>query len=245
MSMPVKPERTTDSESKRHLFRLVAAAVILFIAMGSALLWPPVLDFLTRGYHFLSDREQVNAFIAGFGPLAPLIFMGFQILQVIFAPIPGEATGFVGGYLFGTLLGFCYSSIALSIGSWINFFIGRLLGERYIRKWIPPDKLTRFDSLVKRQGIIVVAILFLFPGFPKDYLCLFLGLTAIPTKIFIIIASVGRMPGTLMLSMQGSLLNKKMYLPLAVVMGLSLVLIYVAYRKRDAIYDIVKKMNRH
>jgi len=243
--MPAKPDHSPETGSKRPVFLLIAIAVLLFVGMGLLLLWPPVLDFFLRTYHFLSDRQQAKAFIAGFGPLAPLIFMGFQVLQVIFAPVPGEATGFVGGYLFGTLLGFCYSSIALSIGSWINYFIGRLLGERYVRKWIPPDKLTRFDSLVKRQGIIVIAILFIFPGFPKDYLCLFLGMTAIPAKIFIIIASVGRMPGTLMLSMQGSLLYEKMYLPLAIVMGLSLVLVYVAYRKRDAIYDFVEKMNHH
>ena len=66
-----------------------------------------------------------------------MVFMGIQILQVIFAPVPGEATGFIGGYLFGVLEGFLYSSLALAIGSWINFSIGRFLGVRYVRKMIP------------------------------------------------------------------------------------------------------------
>ena len=82
------------------------------------------------------------------------------------------------------------------MGSWINFAIGRFLGKRFVRRWIPAAKLERFNRLLKRQGIIVLLILFIFPGFPKDYLCLFLGLTAIPRNVFLVIASIGRMPGT-------------------------------------------------
>ena len=83
-----------------------------------------------------------------------------QILQVIFAPVPGEATGFIGGFLFGTIPGFIYSSIGLTIGSWLNFMIGRLLGRRFVRKLIPTPQLTKIDAMLKRQGIIVVFILF-------------------------------------------------------------------------------------
>lgn len=242
--MPMSDKPASAKEARRRIFRLIAVAILLAVGIGLLLAWPPVWTWLVRTYQFLSDRQKVEAFITAFGPLAPIIFMGFQILQVLFAPVPGEVTGFVGGYLFGVLLGFCYSSIALTIGSWINFFIGRLLGKRYVRKWIPADKLARFDSLIKRQGVIVIALMFIFPGFPKDYLCLFLGLTAIPTKIFIIIAALGRMPGTLMLSMQGAFLFEKMYLPLALVMLISLLFVYVAYRNRNAIYDWVEKMNK-
>ncbi len=79
------------------------------------------------------------------------------MLQVIFAPVPGEATGFIGGYLFGTFKGFFFSSIGLTIGSWLNFIIGRFLGERYIRKLIPAGPLERFDKALKRQGIFVIS----------------------------------------------------------------------------------------
>src|SRR5262249_27359561 len=45
------------------------------------------------------------------GILAPLIFIGFQALQVIISPIPGEPVGLLGGYLFGVWGGFVYSMI--------------------------------------------------------------------------------------------------------------------------------------
>jgi len=47
------------------------------------------------------------------GVLGPVFFIALQTLQVILSPIPGEATGFLGGYLFGERLGFVYSTIGL------------------------------------------------------------------------------------------------------------------------------------
>jgi uncharacterized membrane protein YdjX (TVP38/TMEM64 family) len=221
---------------------VLALALIIFAAIACiyrVALW----DGLTQFYQLISNRESIRNFVGSFGSGAPFIFMGIQILQVIFAPVPGEATGFIGGYLFGAIKGFIYSSIALAIGSWINFAIGRFLGERYVRKMVPEAKFNKFDRTIKRQGIVVLFILFLFPGFPKDYLCLFLGLSTLPLKIFLIMASVGRMPGTFILSLQGAYLFERNYLLLGVITGACLVVALLAYRYRESLYQWVEKMN--
>lgn len=198
---------------------------------------------LMTAYRWISDRDQVEQFIAAFGKGAPIAFMALQVLQVVLAPVPGEVTGFIGGYLFGTVKGFVYSSLALAVGSWINFAIGRYVGSRYVRRWIPVDKLARFDHLLKRQGIIILLILFIFPGFPKDYLCLFLGITAVPLKAFLLIASIGRMPGTLMLSIQGEFLFEKNYALFAFVLGVTVLAAWLSIRYRERIYSWMEKLN--
>ncbi len=198
---------------------------------------------LMAGFHWVTDRESVQHFIAGFGNGAPLVFMAIQVIQVVLAPIPGEATGFIGGYLFGTINGFVYSSVALAIGSWANFAIGRYLGKRFVRRWIPAEKWERFDHLLKHQGIIVLFILFIFPGFPKDYLCLFLGITAIPIKAFLLIAAVGRMPGTLLLSLQGDYLFQKNYAVLAAAFALTALVALMGIRYRNQIYRWIETLN--
>lgn len=203
-----------------------------------------IATYLMSAYRWISDREQIVQFVAAFGSGAPLVFMALQIFQVVLAPVPGEATGFIGGYLFGTAKGFIYSSLALAVGSWINFAIGRYLGKRFVRHWIPADKMMRFDHLLKRQGIIVLLILFVFPGFPKDYLCLFLGITTIPLKAFLLIASIGRMPGTLLLSLQGEFLFQKNYAILGVVLGGTILAALLSIRYRETIYRWVEKLNR-
>src|SRR6056297_951785 len=197
--------------------RLLILAVLLGgVSVGIAVFF---LDPLLNLYDTLTNRKAVESLIEAWGAAAPLGFMLLQVLQVILAPVPGEISGFVGGYLFGAGWGFLYSSIALTFGSMINFWIGRFLGYRLIRKWVPASELERMDVFLNRQGIILVLVFFIFPGFPKDYLSLFLGGTAMPFALFVLLAGFGRMPGTLLLSLQGGLLFEKMYMLYALVLG--------------------------
>ena len=223
----------------RLLIVLIACVILILVVLFRESIW----DKLSYFYHLLSDRDRIRDFIASFGFGAPLVFMGIQVLQVIFAPVPGEATGFIGGYLFGVLKGFIYSSMALAVGSWINFSIGRFLGVRWVRQMIPTAKFEKFDSMLKRQGIVVLFLLFVFPGFPKDYLCLFLGLSTLPLKVFILLATVGRMPGTFLLSLQGKYLFEKNYVVLGIVAAVCAILAFVIYRYRENLYLWIERYN--
>ena len=216
------------------------AGLLLLVILAST---PEARAEVRRWYGLVTDREWIRAAVESFGWAAPLVFIGIQIAQVIAAPVPGEATGFIGGYLFGTLAGFIYSTIGLSIGSLINFGIGRLLGERFVRRLVSQERFRRMDRLVNRQGLIALFVMFAVPGFPKDYLSLALGLSTLPVKLFALMTCVGRMPGTLMLSLQGAALYDRSYGLLAVVAGASLVLILLAYRYREALYRWVEKMH--
>ena len=222
--------------------------IILFFslcvfALAGYIYSEPLFKYITKYYYLFTDQEKIEGFITSYENRAPVAFIIVQILQVLFAPVPGEASGFIGGYLFGTTKGFIYSSIGLSIGSWINFLIGRFLGEHYVRKLISARQLNRFDTIIKRQGVIAVFILFVFPGFPKDALCFFLGFSAIPIKLFMILASIGRMPGTFMLSLQGSLLLEQSYEMFALILGICIVLIFITFRFKENLYRWIERFN--
>ncbi|MBC2713807.1 MAG: TVP38/TMEM64 family protein [Desulfobacteraceae bacterium] len=199
---------------------------------------------LTDLYSILTDREGIKDFIDSCGAGAPFVFIGFQVLQVMFAPVPGEISGFVGGYLFGTFFGFIYSSIGLTAGSVINFWVGRVLGYRFVRRVVPKAKLEKFDAFISHQGVIVLLSLFIFPGFPKDYLCLFLGVTTLPFKIFILLAGFGRMPGTLMLSLQGEFLFAQNYWVLGAIVLVSLSVLLLAFKFRKTLYGWAEPINK-
>ncbi len=96
---------------------------------------------LLRFYDLFTDRKTVAAYIEAWGAAAPAVFVGIQILQVFIAPLPGEVSGLIGGYLFGVVRGFIYSSIGLTLGSMVNFSLGRILGKRFVRRLIPEQQL--------------------------------------------------------------------------------------------------------
>lgn len=241
MAPKQQPERRPGVTRASRRWLPTAAVLLLAITAAAVFYRQPLWLLLRQAWALLTDRQRTEAFLASFGNWAPVVFIGLQVLQVIFAPIPGEATGFIGGYLFGTGLGFVYSTIGLSIGSLVNFAIGRFFGKRYVRRLIPSGRLSQMDRFVRHQGIFVLFVLFVFPGFPKDYLCLFLGMSALPTSVFLLIAIVGRMPGTLLLSLQGASLFQGQYVLLAGLVALCMLLVFPAYRWRDALYRWIEK----
>ncbi len=112
-----RPTRVTPSGAgtRRSLIIAVAvSAVALGLCAWLIVTDAPAYRFVVRLYE---DKQLMHAMLARWGVLAPVVFIAIQALQVIIAPIPGEVTGLLGGFVFGPWLGFFYSTIGLTIGS--------------------------------------------------------------------------------------------------------------------------------
>ncbi len=118
----------------------------------------PAYRFLVRLY---VNKQFLKDTLREWGVLAPVIFMGLQVLQVVVAPIPGELTGILGGYLFGQWVGLLYSTIGLTLGSVAAFAVGRWLGTRYIQKLVSPDTWRKLGFIVEAEGAILCFVIFL------------------------------------------------------------------------------------
>jgi uncharacterized membrane protein YdjX (TVP38/TMEM64 family) len=179
------------------------------------------------------DRQRLVKFIHEHRSYAVLIFIGLQALQVVAAPIPGEATGFVGGYLFGAGAGIVYSTIGLMIGSWSAFMIGRLLGRHLVERFVSAAMMRKYDYMMKHKGLFLAFLMYLVPGFPKDFLCYVLGLGHMGQVSFLIVSTSGRVFGTALLTIGGTFFREKRYGAFAVVVGAGIagILLVMVYRK--------------
>ena len=164
-----------------------------------------------------------------------------QIIQVVAAPIPGELTGIIGGILYGPFWGTLYSTIGLTLGSWVAFMLARFFGEPLLEYVVKKEVFEKFDHFMEHKGLLVSFLLFLIPGFPKDYLCYIMGVSRIPTGTFIIISTAGRIFGTIMLSVFGNVARNGQYTLLTVIFGLGVVIFVVAYYYHDKLIEILKK----
>ena len=191
----------------------------------------PAYRFLVRLY---VNKQFLKDTLREWGVLAPVIFMGLQVLQVVVAPIPGELTGILGGYLFGQWVGLLYSTIGLTLGSVAAFAVGRWLGTRYIQKLVSPDTWRKLGFIVEAEGAILCFVIFLIPGLPKDMACYLFGMSPMPVWVFVAVSTLGRIPGTWVLSAQGAHTAAGDYLQLvlltAIVVAVALPLYY--YRNR-------------
>jgi uncharacterized membrane protein YdjX (TVP38/TMEM64 family) len=230
--------RTKIIQSKKISYLLrsilaVLAFVLVFLVFYSYQegAWKEIFTY----YRFFFDYKRLRVFILSFGPYAAVMFILIQALQVVFAPVPGEITGFVGGLIFGNVLGTLYSTIGLLFGSMVAFYISRFLGLHFVEKIVKKDYIDRFNHFVRNKGVNVSFILFLIPGFPKDSLCYLLGLTHMRVVDFILINVFARLPGTLMLTMQGTAVHSEQYRFFFVLFSVSIILTFVLYVSRNAL----------
>jgi uncharacterized membrane protein YdjX (TVP38/TMEM64 family) len=223
------------------LLLFILIGVVLFITYSyNSQLW---IRFV-RLYDILHNRHELKGFISSFGPYSPIAYILLQVIQVVVAPIPGGAIEFLGGYLFGAKGGFFYSMIGLLLGSWLAFSIARIFKKVAVEKFVSEQTRNKFDYLIEHQGVILSFILFLIPGFPKDALCYILGLTPMHLGIFIFISTVGRIPGTLMATLQGAKAFDHQYRFFLILMGISALVILVFYIYHEEIHQLAKKLKK-
>jgi len=175
--------------------------------MVFALIVATLIYFYEDAYRLITNRAELEGWLSRQGPYAPLLFILLQAVQVVAAPIPGEVTGVVGGYLYGALWGSLYSTVGLTIGSAIAFALAHAFGEPLLEWVIKKDILVRYNHFVERNVLALAFVFFIIPGFPKDALCYVLGLSKIRFLPFLAVCMLGRLLGTVGLSISGAVLR--------------------------------------
>jgi uncharacterized membrane protein YdjX (TVP38/TMEM64 family) len=217
----------------------LAIAVCALTALVGVVAWlaeSGALQQYLRGLlHVVEDKERLRVYLKDWGALAPIAFIAIQALQVVIAPVPGELTGLAGGFIFGAFWNVVYSTIGLTIGSVFAFVAARIIGRPLVQLMISSQTLEKFGHLTERRGAIATLALFAIPGFPKDILSYLLGLSPMHFLTFVLVCALGRVPGTILLSLSGAALYKenwKTLMILAVSVG---ILVVVFYIKKDRV----------
>ncbi|MFB6175138.1 MAG: TVP38/TMEM64 family protein [Candidatus Nanohalobium sp.] len=189
------PRIFESREKEKKVLKYTAVLLAVFV----------VGYFVTQPYHgLLFDVERMRDFIESFGPLGPLVLIALQASQVIIAPVPGPVVGAAAGYAFGVLWGTVYGFIGLAIGSSIAIILAKMYGRPFVEDVIADDTMDKFDDLADEHGFLPFFLMFLLPGFPDDAICFIAGLTDIDTKKLLLMASFGRLPGLLSLTVVGN-----------------------------------------
>jgi uncharacterized membrane protein YdjX (TVP38/TMEM64 family) len=188
--------RVFESRERRRQFVLAA--------LGVALAFAGLYALVRRYLPFLTSGAELRALVAEAGAFGPLVFIGVQAAQVVVAPIPGQATAFVSGYLFGAVRGTVYSLVGVTIGSFVAFWLSRRYGRPFVERAIRAEVLARFDAFVEEAGTLGLLVVFLVPGLPDDAVCFAAGLTDVRLRKLVAIVIVGRTPAYVLVNLSGA-----------------------------------------
>lgn len=153
------------------------------------------IKYLPYIIEITTSLDKFRDYIVSTGRLGAFLFIFFQILQTVIAPIPGEVIQVTGGYIYGVPLGLIYTTLGLMIGGIIAFYFTRLIGASFIEKLIKKKKSNwLLDIMNSKKFSVILFVFFIIPGFPKDFLIYVAGLTPIKPLRFFGILFVSRFP---------------------------------------------------
>lgn len=139
------------------------------------------------------SAEQMKEFILSTGSAGRWIFFLIQFVQVALLPIPALVTTLAGIAIYGPLETAIISTFAIILGALFAFFvIGRIFGYRLV-KWIAGEEATnKYSQLLEQKGKYLLVLMFIFPLFPDDILCMVAGITKISGKFFTVVTLIIR-----------------------------------------------------
>lgn len=189
---------------------LIPAFVIFLIIAGIVELLPYFLptemlaSWKNTLVYYSENPVELRNLLLEKGADAEWIFILIQVLQVIIAPIPGQAAAFAGGFIFGFWKGWFLTTLGLLIGSFLAMGAARLLGFKLVRKIVPDSIINQFDKVISEGGYMTFFMIFLLPALPDDAVCFLAGLTKLKLVPLTLVCFLGRAPGMLVLSLVGA-----------------------------------------
>ncbi len=185
------------------------------------------------------DQQTLRTVIAGYGALAPIIYMLiYAIAPSLF--LPGLPITIAGGILFGPFWGVVYTIIGSTAGACAAFLVSRYLARDWVARHLRSPRLRRLDQAVLHHGWRVVAFTRLIPLFPFNLLNYAFGLTKIPFGQYAITTFLAMLPACIaFIVFSSSLLDLvRGKVSLAFIIGVALVVVVAAvpifYRRYKA-----------
>ena len=195
-----------SEENKKVILKGLTFVIIIIVI--------PLILFLTHREFFTQFRslEDVENYISHYGNVSALVYIVFQIFQVVICLIPGEVFQIAAGYLFGPVKGVLLAVIGCAAGQAVAFWLARFLGQGFVRLFMSEEQFNKYkDRLNSRKAYTLCFILYLIPGIPKDILCYVAGASEISFIPFLVISMIGRLPGLIGSIAMGSLVDSGQY----------------------------------
>lgn len=200
---------SSQPENIRRRRIISAVSLLLILVIFALIAWfvgrPLVMEFRHAPEHF---RDYVNAH----GAWGPLMMMGIMALQVIVAIIPGEPFELGAGFVFGWFPGAVWCLLGSAAASALVYLAVRKWGVKLVEAFFPREKIMRYSFMQNEKKLnILVFILFLIPGTPKDLLTYLVGLTPMRLWHFLAVTTIARIPSVVSSTVTGSFAQRGHY----------------------------------
>lgn len=191
-------------KQKVKVFKLTMTILAIVIIVGIIIYMFPVMRELSTKEGQLAFKEKVSSS----GILGLLMLFALQVAQIFLIIIPGEPIEILAGMCYGPIWGTVFIMVSAGIISTIIFSLVRKYGKRFVYNFCDKEKVAKIENskLFKNPNKIemIMFILFLLPGTPKDLLAYTAGLLPINPVKFVLISVFARFPSVISSTLAGA-----------------------------------------
>lgn len=189
--------------NKAKMLKLVALILIIVILIIATIYMIPVMKEIKTP----EGQEQFKEKITQSGITGVLILFGLELAQVVLAILPGEPIEILAGICFGPIWGTIFLMISVFIVTGIIYFLVKKLGKNFICEFFSKEKVNKLENSKlfrdEKKIELVIIILFLIPGTPKDLLVYIGALLPIKPVRFMLISTFLRFPSIISSTLLG------------------------------------------
>ena len=190
-------------KNKVKIFKIILMILVIAIFIGVIIYMFPVMKNLSTREGQIAFRDKVES--SGF--LGMLSLFGLQVANIFLIVIPGEPIEIIAGMCYGAFWGTIFIMVSACIITIGIFFLVRKLGRKFVYDFCSKEKIEKIENskLFKNPKKIemIMLILFLIPGTPKDLLVYLGGLLPIKASRFILISTLARIPSIISSTIAG------------------------------------------
>lgn len=232
----------SKSLEKGDIFKFAGLiAFFLVMILVCVLIFPYIKELFEPG-----GVERVIDKVRDAGPVGVFILLGLQFLQIVVAFIPGEVTQVAAGMLYGPWFGALVILVGCIVSSAFIFALVHKLGAPFVQSMVPTKYLEKFRAFEKTGKLnMIVFILFLIPGLPKDVFTYLVPLTDMRMRDFVLLSNIGRIPGVIVSTYAADgLVDGRIWQSVIIFVVAALIAILGIVFK-DKIMDVVGKATKH
>ena len=234
--------------SKKKILKLLLTILSVALFIGLIIYLLPVMKDLLTQQGRIAFKERLD----GMGAGKFWIMFALEAAQILLVVLPGEPLEMLAGMCFGTIGGTIFIMTTVCFTTTIIFLLVRKFGRAYVEEFFKKDKLDKIENskfFKNPKNIeIIMTILFIIPGTPKDLMVYLGGLLPIKPLRFIMISTFARFPSVITSTLMGaSILNGNIKFSVIVYIAtflITLIFIFVVnkFDKNNVTSEAIKSM---
>ena len=221
---------TSFRDKKTMIFKV---ALLLFIMIGIPILLIVFFHNSIFSKEGLADLPNKLSRHRGIGWLVLTIL---QFVQILVCFIPGQPIQVAASYLYGIGGAYLISIIGAIIGTIVTYHIARFLGTDFMHLMFGEEHVKDYiHKLNSRKAYMIILLIYLIPGVPKDIVSYIAGISDIKIEPFLILSTIGRTPGLIGSMLLGKFWASHNIVGIVCVCVISAVILILCFKKKDAI----------